>query len=213
MPRTARLRIHGLPLHILHRGNNRGPCFLGHADHGRYLERLHESAQRFDCRIHAYVLMTNHIHLLVSPGPDDASSWFMKRVQQDHAQYMNRTYGRTGSLWENRYYASIVDSDLYFVRTHRYIEMNPVRAAMVRHPAEYTWSSFRANAFGYPNPLISPHCVYEGLGSTPERRQTAYRQLFEIPLSEHELESIRAATRGGHAIGAMELRKGTVPLA
>jgi putative transposase len=211
MPRSARLRIPGLPLHLLHRGNNRVACFFQNADYGRYLQRLQESAQRFDCRIHAYVLMTNHVHLLVSPGEPEAVSWFMKRVEQDHAQYMNRTYGRTGSLWENRYYSSFVDSDLYLLRCHRYIELNPVRASMVRHPAEYTWSSFRANALGYPNPLLTPHGVYEALGSTAQRQQTAYRQLFEIPMHEHEVDAIRAATRGGRTIGSMDLVRGTVP--
>ena len=204
MPRTARLRLAGLPLHIVHRGNNRGACFFQEADYRRYLTKLQECTYRFDCQVHAYVLMTNHVHLLVSPAVPTAISWFMKRVAQDHAQHVNRTYGRTGAVWENRYYSSFVDSESYLLRCHRYIESNPVRAAMVRHPAEYPWSSFRANAFGYPDGLLTQHCVYGGLGSTPETRQTAYRALFDTALTDHELAIIRAATRGGRAIGSIE---------
>ena len=204
MPRSARLRIPGLPLHIVHRGNNRAPCFFREADYGRYMAKLGESAKRFDCEVHAYVLMTNHVHLLVSPAVPTAISWFMKRVAQDHAQYVNRTYVRTGAVWENRYYASVVDSESYLMRCHHYIECNPVRAAMVRHPAEYPWSSFRTNALGYPSALVTNHFVYAGLGSTPERRQAAYRGLFDTALTEHELHVIRAATRGGRAVGSVE---------
>jgi putative transposase len=204
MPRTARLRLAGLPLHIVHRGNNRGACFFQEADYRRYLVKLEECVERFDCQVHAYVLMTNHVHLLVSPAVPTAISWFMKRVAQDHAQHVNRTYGRTGAVWENRYYSGFVDSESYLFTCHRYIETNPVRAGMVRHPAEYPWSSFRSNALGYPSSLVRQHCVYGGLGSTPETRQAAYRALFDAALTDHELAFIRAATRGGRAIGSIE---------
>ena len=191
-------------MHIVHRGNNRHACFFRDADYRRYLAKLQECAQRFDCQVHAYVLMTNHVHLLVSPGVPTAISWFMKRVAQDHAQHVNRTYGRSGAVSENRYYSSFVDSDSYLFRCHRYIETNPVRAAMVRHPAEYPWSSFPSNALGYPNALLTQHSLYGGLGTTPEARQAAYRALFDIPLTELELDTIRAATRGGRAVGSIE---------
>jgi len=191
-------------MHIVHRGNNHGACFFQEADHRRYLARLEECAKRFDCGVHAYVLMTNHVHLLVSPALPTAISWFMKRLAQDHAQYVNRTYRRTGAVWENRYYSSFVDSDSYLLRCYRYIESNPLRAGMVRHPAEYAWSSFRSNALGYPSSALTEHGVYTSLGSTPETRQAAYRALFDIPLAEHELEIIRAATRGGRAVGSIE---------
>ena len=204
MPRHARLRIAGLPLHVVHRGNNREPCFFRESDYGRYLAKLEECAERFDCQVHAYVLMTNHVHLLVSPAAPAAISWFMKRVAQDHAQYVNGSYRRTGALWENRYYGCYVDSDSYLLKCHRYIESNPVRAAMVRHPAEYAWSSFRANALGYPSRLLKQHCVYTGLGASDEARQAAYRGLFDVPLSDQELETIRAATRAGRAAGSVE---------
>ena len=204
MPRGPRLRLPGLPLHIVHRGNNRGLCFFREAHFGRYLERLQESATRFDCRVHAYVLMTNHVHLLVTPRDPQGISALMKRIAQDHAQYINRTCSRSGPFWEGRYYASFVDSETYFLRCHKYIEMNPVRAGLVHHPAEYRWSSFRTNALGYPSAFLSNHEVYEGLGSSPPRRQAAYRAFFEVPLTGDELECIRAATRSGRAVGSVE---------
>jgi putative transposase len=208
MPRRARLRIAGLPLHIVHRGNNRGSCFFHESDYRRYLAKLAECAKRFDCQVHAYVLMTNHVHLLATPAEPAAISWFMKRLAQDHAQHVNRTYGRTGAVWENRYYSSFVDSESYLLRCYRYIESNPLRADMVRHPAEYAWSSFPANALGYPSAFLTPHSIYLGIDTKPETRQAAYRALFDNPLSANDLETIRAATRGGRAMGSGEFLQG-----
>ena len=202
MPRSARIRIPGLPLHIVHRGHNRMRCFFRDRHFRRYLEVLEESAARYSCDVHAFVLMPNHVHLLVSPAEPCAISWFMKRVAQDHAQHINRTCGRTGALWEGRYYASYVDCDTYLLRCYRYIELNPVRAGMVNHPAEYPWSSFRANALGYPVAFLREHPVYLSMDATPERRMRAYRTLFDIPLTENEIELIRGATRSCRAIGS-----------
>jgi putative transposase len=204
MPRMPRLRIPGLPLHVVHRGNSRGQCFFCDGDYERYLQKLGQNAVRFECRVHAYVLMVNHVHLLVSPSEPEAISWFMKSVAQDHAQYINRTRSRTGALWENRYYSSIVDSDRYFLACHRYIELNPVRAGLAAAPASYAWSSFRMNACGIDNPIIREHEIYLGLGRDASARRSTYRALFEQPQREDEINTIRLATRGGRPVGSIE---------
>jgi putative transposase len=202
MPRTARLRIPGLPLHIVHRGHNRKPCFFRDADYLRYLRMLEQSSQQFECEVHAFVLMTNHVHLLVSPREASSISWFMKRVAQEHAQYINKALVRSGALWEGRYYSSHVDCDSYLLSCYRYIESNPVRAAIAMHPAEYAWSSFRSNALGYPSSLIRPHDVYRSLGSSEQARLEAYRRLFDCSVSDAELDAIRAATRRCRVLGS-----------
>jgi REP-associated tyrosine transposase len=204
MPRRARIRIPGLPLHIIQRGNNRAACFSCETDYRVYLSLLRDSALRFDCAIHAYVLMTNHVHLLMTPGSADGASRVMKHLGQQFVQYVNRSRHRTGSLWEGRFRSSIVDSEGYLLRCHRYIEMNPVRAGMVTHPGDYPWSSYRANAWGLASDMVTRHSRLTGLGHTDEQRRAAYLQLFNAALTTHELEEIRAAANGGFALGSPE---------
>ena len=157
MPRRARLRIEGLPLHIMQRGNNRCACFFEPGDYCWYLDLLTDRAAAHDCAVHAYVLMTNHVHLLLTPERADGASWLMKDMAQRYAQRVNHFRKRTGSLWEGRFRSCIVDSDLYLLTCQRYIEMNPVRAGIVNHPADYAWSSYRANAHGTASTCLKPH--------------------------------------------------------
>ena len=159
MPRRARLRIADAPLHIIQRGNNRNACFFADYDYGCYLHHLGELAARHACAIHAYVLMTNHVHLLLTPRGPDGASLLMKHLGQRYVQYVNRVYKRSGTLWEGRFRSSIVQAETYLLRCLRYIELNPVRAGMVDSPGAYRWSSFRANALGERNPLLTPHSV------------------------------------------------------
>lgn len=201
MPRRARLRIEGLPLHLIQRGNNRTSCFFSEGDYRLYLGLLQELAPKHGCHVHAYVLMTNHVHLLLTPRAAPSASLLMKHLGQRYVQYVNRTHGRTGSLWEGRFRSSIVDSDGYFLRCQRYVELNPVRARMVAHPREYPWSSHDANALGAPSLLVVPHDEYLTLGSDPQERSASYRALLQEVMSDRELEEIRSAVNGGFALG------------
>lgn len=201
MPRHARLRIAGHPLHIIQRGVNRSSCFAGDSDRTLYLALLEELASQHACAIHAYVLMTNHVHLLLSADRIDAPSTLMKHLGQRYVQHFNRKHGRTGSLWEGRFRSSIVDSEGYLLRCQRYIEMNPMRAGIVTCLDDYPWSSYASNANGVPSTLLSPHGLYLSLADDQDARLTAYRRLFGTPPSMDELREIRDAANGGFALG------------
>lgn len=204
MPRRSRCQIAGVPMHIIQRGNDRTPCFHSDADRMLYLGVLREVCDLYECSVHAYVLMTNHVHLLATPEHSDSISLVMKHLGQRYVQYVNRRYARTGSLWEGRFRSSMVDSSEYFLMCQRYIELNPVRAGMVARPHEYRWSSHGANALGEPSDLIVPRAEYLSLGETDAERQREYRRSFEAELSEREIAGIRGAINGGFALGGPE---------
>jgi putative transposase len=195
MPRRARIAIAGTPWHIIQRGNNRSPCFYDDADYRRYLDTLGEQAIKYSCAIHAYVLMTNHVHLLLTPAKPESAALLMKHLGQRYVQYVNRSYRRSGTLWEGRFRSCLAQSEDYVLSCYRYIELNPVRAEMVRHPREYPWSSHRANAEGLNDPLITPHEQYRSLG------RSAYRELFSAHLDPQRIDEIRRATNGNYALG------------
>jgi putative transposase len=178
MPRRSRICLAGYPLHVIQRGANRSACFAADRDRRTYLGLLDELADMYGCGIHAYVLMTNHVHLLMTPQRSDAASLLMKHMGQRFTQYVNRKHNRTGPLWDGRFKSCVVDSETYLLRCYRYIELNPVRAAMVRSPHEYEWSSFRVNARGEPSLFVVPHPSYMSLGAESEERRAAYRALF-----------------------------------
>jgi putative transposase len=201
MPRRARLRIPGLPLHVVQRGHNKAPCFLGERDFRLYLALLEELGDRHGCEIHAYVLMTNHVHLLATPREADSISFFMRHLGQRFAQYFNRKYSRTGSLWEARFRSCIVDSEAYLLRCYRYIELNPVRANMVQRPGEYAWSSYGTNAAGKPSDFLIPHYQYLALGREDNERLRNYEALFQGEMTAVELKQIRDTLNGGTALG------------
>ncbi len=201
MPRRARLRLAGLPLHIIQRGNNRAPCFYADEDYGLYLHHLAQLALKFECAVHAYVLMTNHVHLLLTAAKEDGPSLLMKHLGQRYVQYVNKTYRRSGMLWEGRFRSSIVQRDGYALKCQRYIELNPVRAKMVRDPRDYAWSSYLVNAELKASYLIAPHQEYIGLGETAELRAAAYRRSFRFEMDPADLREIRLAANGGFALG------------
>ena len=201
MPRRARLRLAGLPLHLIQRGNNRSACFYADEDYSLYLHHLEELSRKFRCAVHAYVLMTNHVHLLLTPARKDGPSLLMKHLGQRYVQYVNRTYRRSGTLWEGRFRSSIVQEQGYMLRCHCYIELNPVRAGMVRHPRDYRWSSYSSNGEGRPSRLLRPHEEYLALGRQEKERLVAYQALFRPELDPKELEEIRLAVNGGFALG------------
>ncbi|OGS81730.1 MAG: transposase [Gallionellales bacterium GWA2_59_43] len=201
MPRRARIALPNVPVHLIQRGNNRQPCFFADADYHRYLDWLTEYAGKTGCWIHAYVLMTNHVHLLISSDHADAGGALMKLLGQRYVQYVNRVYRRSGTLWEGRFRSCLVQEEDYLLGCQRYIELNPVRANMVAHPAEYPWSSYRANAQGEANALVQPHRLYDSLGSNTSSRQAAYRELFRYELEPGLVDEIRHATNGNFALG------------
>ena len=204
MPRHARLRIAGLPLHVVQRGNNRARCFNTERDLSLYLGLLAEFSAPLGVKVHAYVLMPNHVHLLLTPAQATSVSDFMKQVGQRYAQHFNRTYVRTGAFWEGRFHSSIVDTEHYLLLCHRYIEMNPVRARLCPSPAGYEWSSFHANALGRASLFLQPHDQYRALGVDAASRCNAYLQLFEAGIAPAELEAIRKSLTSGYALGSAD---------
>ena len=196
-----------MPLHIIQRGNNRGACFFSDADYLVYLLHLRELAASFDCSVHAYALMTNHVHLLLTSRQPDGASNLMKHLGQRYVQYVNRRYERSGTLWEGRFRSSIVQAEAYLLRCHRYIELNPVRAGMVEHPADYPYSSFRANAMGRSDRLITPHPAYLALATNDAARRGAYLEMFRTAVDANELEQISNAANAGYALGNQRFRE------
>jgi len=201
MPRRARLVVPTIPLHIIQRGNNRQACFFHDDDYRIYLDWLLEYSRKTDCTVHAYALMTNHVHLLLTPNDKGSAGSLMKRLGQRYVQYINRTYKRSGTLWEGRFRSCIAQEDNYLLHCQRYIELNPVRADMVDHPADYPWSSYRANAQGESCKVIKPHFMYEGLGLTDTARQENYRELFRHDMEPGLVDQIRKATNGNFVLG------------
>ena len=202
MARLPRFVLPSVPQHVIVRGNNSEPIFYDENDYRFYLEKLAAACEKHGCDLHAYVLMTNHVHLLLSPRQEDSLSKALQMLGRYYVQYFNYTYERTGTLWEGRYKATLIDSENYLLTCYRYIELNPVRADdMVDHPSEYAWSSYAYNALGQEDLLISPHEEYLALGKTPAKRQAAYRSLFKARISERTLEEIREATNKGWVLG------------
>jgi len=202
MPRKPRIVLPGQPQHVIIRGVNRETIFYDDSDYRYYLNQLKEALGKHDCALHAYVLMTNHVHLLITPAGAAGIAKTMQAVGRSYVQYFNTTYGRTGTLWEGRYKASLVDTEQYLLTCYRYIELNPVRAQMVDHPVEYPWSSYLRNALGQTNPLITPHEQYQGLGASAENRKAGYRGLFQVHISEQQLVEIREAANKEWILGS-----------
>ncbi len=201
MPRRPRVILPNVPQHIIQRGNNRQACFYADEDYLSYLEWLKEYSEKTDCKVHAYVLMTNHVHLLVSTDKAEAIGAMMKALGQRYVQYINKMYKRTGTLWEGRYKSCPTQAETYLLACQRYIELNPVRANMVSHPAEYRWSSYAANAQGAEPDIVQAHALYQALGLDARSRQAAYRELFRYQLDIGVVDEIRKATNGNYALG------------
>ncbi len=201
MPRRPRIILPNVPQHLIQRGNNRQACFYADEDYLSYLEWLKEYSDKSGCKIHAYVLMTNHVHLLVSSDNVEAIGAMMKALGQRYVQYINRSYGRSGTLWEGRYRSCPTQAENYLLACQRYIELNPVRANIVSHPADYRWSSYGANAQGEASAVIQPHALYGALGGDAVSRQAAYRELFRYALDIGLIDEIRRATNSNYALG------------
>ena len=201
MPRRPRIQLNNVPLHIVQRGHNREPCFFSEEDYTSYLHWLGESLSINECQLHAYALMTNHVHLLLTPRKAEAVPKLIMSLGRRYVQYINRTYKRTGTLWDSRYKSSVIQADTYLLTCQRYIELNPVRAAMVDDPAHYRWTSYRHNALGATDSRITPHVLYQSLGQTDKSRQTAYRALFRAELAAAAIDDIRLALNQNQPLG------------
>ncbi|MGR9117688.1 MAG: transposase [Gammaproteobacteria bacterium] len=201
MARLPRMVIPGQPQHIIVRGNNRCEIFCRDADYRFYLEKLLAACNKHDCQVHAYVLMTNHVHLLMTPFSKTGLSKSLQMLGRYYVQYFNSCYRRTGTLWEGRYKAALIDSESYLLACMRYIELNPVRAGMAANPAEYPWSSYRFNALGQTDDLITPHFEFHRLGTSDSMRRAAYRELFNQSISEVQMNEIRYATNKAWVLG------------
>jgi putative transposase len=205
MARLPRYVIPGQPQHIIQRGNNRQVIFAAEADYQFFRDALVEAAEKHELAIHAYVWMSNHIHLLATPANEHGISKVFQSVGRKYVQYFNFTYKRSGTLWEGRYRSTVVDSEVYLLTLMRYIELNPVRAGMVAHPRDYPWSSYPFNADGEKGPnsdWLVPHREYLRLGRSNEDRQSAYRQLFRAAIAKDELQAIRESSHKGWALGS-----------
>jgi putative transposase len=188
-------------LHIVQRGHNREPCFFAEEDYFTYLHWLGEALKENGCALHAYVLMTNHVHLLVTPEKAEKIPKLIISLGRRYVQYINTTYRRTGTLWDSRYKSSLIQADKYLLSCMRYIELNPVRAAMVEDPAHYRWTSYRANALGKADDLLTPHPTYTAIASATQERLAAYRVLFRPHLEREGVADIRLALNQSQPLG------------
>lgn len=202
MPRPPRPDLPEVPQHVAQRGNDRQACFFQLDDYSTYLEFLREAALRHGCAVHAYVLMTNHVHLLVTPTKAKAVGRMMQTLGRKYVAHVNTRYRRTGTLWEGRYKSCLVDSEEYILACYRYIELNPVRAGMVESPAEYRWSSHRCNSLGESNHLLRPHPQYLALGGVDARLHEAYRALFASEITQERLTEIRSYLQQQKVLGS-----------
>jgi putative transposase len=207
MPRLPRPDIAGIPQHVVQRGNNRLPCFLDDVDRQTYLTCLLEASIRYGCSLHAYVLMSNHVHLLVTPADAGNVARMMQNLGRAYVQIFNARHRRTGTLWEGRYKSCLVDSESYVLRCYRYIELNPVRAWMVERPGQYPWSSFLGNVGEQHDKLLTPHEAYISLGKEPVDRSNAYRSLIAETISDDSLAEIRIYLQQQRALGSCAFQR------
>ena len=206
MPRKARFYLPGQPVHVVQRGNCKQAVYYEDDDYRAYLKWLKEGTNKHGCAIHSYVLMTNHVHLLLTPDSSDSISKTIQYVGRNYVAYINSKYGKSGTLWEGRHKGSVINSERYLLVCMRYIEMNPVRAGMVKHPKEYPWSSYLINAVGKENMLIESHAQYLALANNEHSRLAAYRELFRSALDPNVIHDIRASLQTGTPLGNEKFR-------
>jgi len=202
MPRVLRLSLPGVPLHVVQRGNNRQDVFFHRSGYTYYLKKLFESAKLYEVSVHAFVCMTNHVHILATPAEKNGVSRMMQRLGSIYAASANALFHRTGSLWEGRFKSSLIDSDRYCLACYRYIELNPVRAGMVKHPGDYPWSSYRSNALGDGRYPIEPRREWLALGITRAQCQKRYADLVNEQLDPELLGRVRYGVRKGLPTGS-----------
>ena len=206
MARLQRVNPAGFPVHILHRGNNSQACFKNNVDYSAFLWWLREYSEKFMIEIHTWALMENHYHILCTPQVEDGLSRMVQALGRQYVRFFNRLNQRTGTLWEGRYRSCLVKPDSCLLEVYRYIELNPVRAALASNPAEFNWSSYQINASGKPSALCKPHAEYLKLGETRAECAENYKLKCKIGLDEKRLEEIRKSINKGLAFGDEEFK-------
>ncbi len=207
MARLRRLCLPGIPQHVIQRGNNRQICFTSDADFAAYASWLHEYSKKYGIAIHAWVFMTNHVHLLMTPETKEGISKLMQSLGRRYVRYFNDTYNRTGTLWEGRFKSCVIDAENYLLNCQRYIELNPVRANMVESPIDYKWSSYKANGMALYSKLWTPHTLYLALGKTVEECSISYQELFKGHIDVVLLKKIRESVNRGLALGSERFKQ------
>jgi len=207
MARRPRVAVPAYPHHIIQRGNNRQAIFFTEDDYCFYAAALQQAKRTCQCRLYAYVLMTNHVHLLVEPVQAGDLGRFIQSVGRRYVRYINDTYQRSGTLWEGWYKSAVISRDEYLMMCSRYIELNPVRAGMVQHPGEYRWSSYRGRALGVPDALLDEDPWYTGLGTHAKARQQAYQAWVDAAMRADEWTHIRQATQQGRVIRTEQFQR------
>ena len=202
MARQRRLILPGVAVHVIQRGNNRSSCFKQDGDYLTYLANLRQLSVKFECDVHTYCLMTNHVHLLLSPNHAGGCTALMKELGQRYVQYFNARHDRTGTLWEGRFRSCLTQSAAYVLACYRYIELNPVRAGMVEHPSRYLWSSYAVNAGMRTDPLLTPHAEFLALSTDTAECHRAYRNLVDDGVEPSLLHAIRDAANGGYPLAS-----------
>ena len=210
MPRQSRLILPGVAVHIVQRGNNRAACFRQDSDYLVYLANLRQLATKYECALHAYCLMTNHVHLLMTPAAATACTAVMRDLGRRYVQYFNRTHNRSGTLWEGRFHSCVAESARYVLGCYKYIERNPVRACMVQHPADYLWSSYAVNSGMRSDPFVSCHPEYLALAEDRDKRHASYHALLQQATDETLQQAIRDATNGGYPLTSNAFRDAVI---
>lgn len=204
MARLPRLTLPGYPHHVIQRGNNRQPIFATPQDHSTLLDLLADSAKRFEVDVHAYVLMDNHFHLLLTPRTAEGLPLMMQAVGRRYVRYFNDTQGRTGTLWEGRYRSTVIDAEQYLLACMAYLDLNPVRAGGVAHAADYPWSSYGHYTGQRIDPLITPHPLFWALGNTPFAREAAYAERVQVGINLVQQAALTDAVLSGWALGGVD---------
>jgi putative transposase len=202
MARQPRLTVAAYPHHVIQRGNDRQPIVRDDADRERLLALWQEHAQTFKVAIHAYVIMDNHFHLLVTPETDDGLPQMMQAVGRAYVRYFNLRHQRTGTLWEGRYRSNLIESERYLLACMVYIDLNPVRAGMVEQAADFKWSSHRHCIGQVSAKWVTPHALFWGLGNTPFAREAAYAELVQMGLAQSEKQQLTQSALSGWALGS-----------
>lgn len=207
MPRKQRFYIPGIPAHVMQRGHNRNPIFFNDLDYLEYLKILKKVVDKYECQIHAYMLMTNHVHLLLTPSTSKSISLLFQSLGRMYVSYINTKYQRSGTLWEGRHKGNVVESDSYFLTCMKYIELNPVRAHMVECPSDCPWSSYSSNGKGKYNVILTEHEVYSRLADNQSDRLKAYNDLFDIKLNSQVLSDLENSIQSGTPLGSDSFMK------
>jgi putative transposase len=210
MARLPRQLLPGVAVHVIQRGVNRVPCFRGDADYLVYLSHLRRLSAQHGCAVHAYCLMTNHVHLLLTPASAQSCTALMRDLGRRYVPYFNSRHERTGTLWEGRFRSCIAESARYVLACYRYLELNPVRAGMVNHPADYLWSSYAVNNGARSDPFLSPHAEFVALASDEAKRHASYRALFNSEIEEPLLEEIRDAANTGYPLASDAFKRSVI---